>query len=179
MSPAARPVSELVKGRPLVGVEPIIADSARKHGVSDEAILHAYANPVRVFELNEGFTMVIGANRASSTRLGSSTGRRRRSSFTPCPSEVSEVMTMPRTVQEILDHADELAQRFGDYEPSADDERDPEAFAALRRAVILRSEAEKSIKDAVDQARRNGYSWTLIGTPGEAARQRYGRKQNT
>ena len=41
-----------------MGVEPIIADSARKHGVSDEDILHAYANPMRVFELNDGFTMM-------------------------------------------------------------------------------------------------------------------------
>ena len=48
-----------------VGVEPIIAESARKHGVSDEDMLHAYAHPVRVFELDEGFTMVIGANQAA------------------------------------------------------------------------------------------------------------------
>jgi hypothetical protein len=48
-----------------VGVEPVIADSARKHGVSDEDMLHAYVHPLRVFELDEGFTMVIGANRAA------------------------------------------------------------------------------------------------------------------
>jgi hypothetical protein len=48
-----------------VGAEPIIAESARKHGVSDEDILHAYWNPIRVFELDEGFTMVIGANHAA------------------------------------------------------------------------------------------------------------------
>lgn len=49
----------------LMGVEPIIAESARKHGVSDEDMLHAYANPARVFELDEGFTMLIGANQAA------------------------------------------------------------------------------------------------------------------
>jgi len=37
---------------------------ARKHGVSDEEILHAYANPFRVFDLDEGF-MIIGANLAA------------------------------------------------------------------------------------------------------------------
>ena len=42
-----------------MGDDPIIAESARKHGVSDEDILHAYANPIRVFDLDEGFTMVI------------------------------------------------------------------------------------------------------------------------
>ena len=48
-----------------MGDDPIIAESARKHGVSDEDILHAYANPIRVFDLDEGFTMVIGANLAA------------------------------------------------------------------------------------------------------------------
>lgn len=45
--------------------DPIIAGSARKHGVSDEDMFHAYANPIRVFDLDEGFTMIIGANRAA------------------------------------------------------------------------------------------------------------------
>ena len=85
---------------------------------------------------------------------------------------------MPRTVQDILDHADELAKHFEQYEPNADDERDPEVFAALRRSVIARSDAERSIRDAVSEARRHGYSWrtigSLVGTSGEAARQRYG-----
>ncbi len=48
-----------------MGGDPIIADSARKHGVSDDDILQAYANPIRVFDLDEGFTMIIGANRAA------------------------------------------------------------------------------------------------------------------
>lgn len=88
---------------------------------------------------------------------------------------------MPRTVQDILDHADELAKRFEDYEPTADDERDPQVFAALRDAVVSRSDAERSVKAAVDDARGHGYSWafigSLLGTSGEAARQRYGSKQ--
>ena len=88
---------------------------------------------------------------------------------------------MPRTVQDILDHADELATRFEDYEPAAEDERDPKVFAALRDAALSRSDAERSIKLAVEQARVSGYSWAFIGsvlgTSGEAARQRYGAKQ--
>ncbi|MGA2471389.1 MAG: hypothetical protein ABSG64_11950 [Solirubrobacteraceae bacterium] len=88
---------------------------------------------------------------------------------------------MPRTVQDILDHADDLARRFEAYEPSAEDERDPHAFTALRDAVLSRSAAERSITLAVEQARANGYSWSfigsLLGTSGEAARQRYGVKQ--
>lgn len=34
---------------------------------------------------------------------------------------------MPRTVEDILKHADDLAKRFEDYDPSAEDERDPDA----------------------------------------------------
>ena len=89
---------------------------------------------------------------------------------------------MPRTVQDILDHADELAKRFENYEPSPTDERDPAVFAELRRAVLSRSDAERSIRDAVTHARERGYSWafigSLVGTSGEAARQRYGHKQD-
>ena len=90
---------------------------------------------------------------------------------------------MPRSVQDILDHADQLAKRFENYVPSAEDERDPRRFTALRDAAINRSEAERSIKSAVENARAEGYSWELIGsllgTTGEAARQRYGTKQET
>ena len=86
---------------------------------------------------------------------------------------------MPRSVDDILKHADDLAKRFEDYEPRAEDERDPAAVSTLRRAVTARSDAERSIRDAVDQARRDGLSWamigSLIGTSGEAARQRYGQ----
>jgi len=42
-------------------------------------------------------------------------------------------MDAPRSVQGILDHADEHAKRFEDYEPDADDERDPRVFAARQR----------------------------------------------
>ncbi len=88
---------------------------------------------------------------------------------------------MPRSVQDILDHADELSRRFEAYEPAAEDERDVETFEALRGAVISRSDAERSVRAAVEQARAHGYSWALIGsvlgTSGEAARQRYGTKQ--
>jgi hypothetical protein len=91
------------------------------------------------------------------------------------------VIVMPRTVQDILDHSDALAKRFEDYEPAPGDERDPEAFLALRRAVESRAEAERSIAQAVAAARASGYSWrtigSIIGTSGEAARQRYGSRR--
>ncbi len=85
---------------------------------------------------------------------------------------------MPRSVDDILEHADELARRFEDYEPGPEDGRDPGVVSALRRAVAARADAERSVRDGVGHARQAGLSWALIGallgTSGEAARQRYG-----
>nr|NLD39872.1 hypothetical protein [Actinomycetales bacterium] len=45
--------------------EPIISASALKHGFTEDEILHAYRNPIRAWDLGEGFTMIIGANHAA------------------------------------------------------------------------------------------------------------------
>ncbi len=45
--------------------EPVIASSAFKRGLSEEEVLHAYRNPIRVWDLGDGFTMMIGANAAA------------------------------------------------------------------------------------------------------------------
>ncbi len=42
-------------------VDPVILASARKHGIPDDDMLHAYRNPIRVFGL-DGLTMLIGAD---------------------------------------------------------------------------------------------------------------------
>jgi hypothetical protein len=87
---------------------------------------------------------------------------------------------MPRTVDEILAHADELAERFENYDPRDADELDRAAVADLRSATQERSTAERHVLDAVRRARSAGMSWTaigaLVGTTGEAARQRYSSK---
>ena len=87
---------------------------------------------------------------------------------------------MPRTVEEILAHADELAARFESYEPDPADEVDTEAVGLLRAAVAERSEAERHLLAAVARAREAGMSWAaigmLVGTSGEAARHRYASK---
>lgn len=41
-------------------MDPVILESARKHAISDDDMLHAYRNPVRVFEPDD-LTMLIGA----------------------------------------------------------------------------------------------------------------------
>ncbi|WP_347352395.1 hypothetical protein [Intrasporangium sp.] len=44
--------------------EPILAESALKHGVDEHDIVHAYRNPIRIWDLGEGFTMMVGASAA-------------------------------------------------------------------------------------------------------------------
>ena len=90
------------------------------------------------------------------------------------------MIVLPRSVREILEHGDELAKRFEDCDPRPEDERDPEAYLALRQAALIRAEAERSVQQAVTRARISGYSWrsigAVLGTSGEAARERYGAK---
>ena len=84
---------------------------------------------------------------------------------------------MPRSIQDILDHADELARRFEEYEPDEGDERSVEEYL-LRRAVLSRARGERQIVDAVIGARAAGISWSkigeILGTSAQAAQQRYG-----
>lgn len=44
---------------------PLIAPSARKHGIPDIDMIHAFDNPVFVDDLDDGFTMFIGADTAA------------------------------------------------------------------------------------------------------------------
>lgn len=83
---------------------------------------------------------------------------------------------MPRSIQEILDQADELAKRFEDYEPSEGDERSAEEYM-LQRAALARARSEHQVVDAVVAARAAGVSWQaigrILGTSAQAAQQRY------
>lgn len=45
-------------------------------------------------------------------------------------------MIMPRTVEEILGHADELVARFETYEPRSKDEMELDAITASRAAIV-------------------------------------------
>ena len=42
-------------------MDPVIVASARKHGTSDNDMLHAYRNPMRVFQM-EDLVMLIGGD---------------------------------------------------------------------------------------------------------------------
>ncbi|MGB8360676.1 MAG: hypothetical protein WCE80_04685 [Acidimicrobiia bacterium] len=84
---------------------------------------------------------------------------------------------MPRSIQEILDQADELAKQFENYEPGESDEEPVEEYL-LRRAALARARSERGVVDAVTVARSSGITWNrigeILGTSAQAAQQRYG-----
>jgi hypothetical protein len=83
---------------------------------------------------------------------------------------------MPRSIQDILDHADQLAEQFENFDPDAAVEI-PVEETLIRRAVIARARSEQQLLDAVALARSAGISWqkigALLGTSAQAAQQRY------
>lgn len=85
---------------------------------------------------------------------------------------------MPRSAKEILARADELARRFEDHEPAPGEVQDAAPLRAVADAFARRAASERALAETVDAARAAGHSWAsigaMLGTSGEAARQRYG-----
>jgi hypothetical protein len=83
---------------------------------------------------------------------------------------------MPRSIDDLVAQADQLADEFENYEPREEDLGEP-PLMALRRVAYRRALIERELVETVRQARRAGASWAMIGkelgTSGEAARQRY------
>jgi hypothetical protein len=44
---------------------PLIAPSTRKHGIADSDMIHAFNHPIFVGDLDDGFTMFVGADPAA------------------------------------------------------------------------------------------------------------------
>lgn len=86
---------------------------------------------------------------------------------------------MPRSLDELMARADQLADTFEAYEPQDADRGEP-PLMALRRLTYQRGMMERELTEAVRNARKAGASWAKIGselgTSGEAARQRYADK---
>lgn len=85
---------------------------------------------------------------------------------------------MPRSLKQLVDQADQLAARFETHDPDTSEIKDAAALRAVRAAFTARAEAEAWLADAVSLARAEGHSWAaigaMLGTSGEATRQRYG-----
>ena len=84
---------------------------------------------------------------------------------------------MPRSLHDILEHAQQLAEKFEQFE-SSDLREVPAEEYVLTRAVINRARSEEALIDAITRARLAGLTWQRIGdsigTSAQAAQQRYG-----
>jgi hypothetical protein len=71
-----------------------------------------------------------------------------------------------------------LAKRFEEHEPDATNPKEGDALRLVRQAFQRRAASERELGDAVGAARDAGHSWAaigaMLGTSGEAARQRHG-----
>lgn len=83
---------------------------------------------------------------------------------------------MPRSLEEVLAHADELADEFETLDPTGIEPLDVGEYL-LRRAARARALAERQVADAVVEARRRDMAWRVIGnslgTTAQSAQRRY------
>jgi len=85
---------------------------------------------------------------------------------------------MRPSLADLLAKADELAERFENYEPAEGDLNAPlPPVLAVKVAQFRRVQAEKELAEAIRAARAEKVSWRelgeAIGTSGEAVRLRY------
>lgn len=82
---------------------------------------------------------------------------------------------MPRNLDELIAHGDELAGLFERTGPDAF--REPSTRSLLAHAAMRRAAAERDLRSAVVAAKRDGMAWdevgSILGVSGEAARKRY------
>lgn len=91
---------------------------------------------------------------------------------------------MRRSLADLIDSADKLADAFETYDPKPDDFGAPlSPLMAVKLAAFRRGQAERELANAIQRAREAHLSWRelgqAIGTSGEAARQRYSPPSRT
>ncbi len=88
------------------------------------------------------------------------------------------MITMRRSLTDLIANADRLADAFENHDPTPEDFDAPlPPLMAVKLAAFRRGQAEKELAEAIHAAREAHLSWRelgeAIGTTGEAARQRY------
>ena len=87
-------------------------------------------------------------------------------------------LTDPAAAPGTRNESQELAKRFEEHEPDDANVRDAGSLRKARKAFQHRAATEQELAHAVRAARDHGHTWAaigaMLGTSGEAARQRYG-----
>lgn len=89
---------------------------------------------------------------------------------------------MARTVEEIIANADKLAEYFENFEPKAPG-KNAAPLGKVRKAFEDMADSQEVLLAAIQEARETGLSWAsigaMVGTTGEAVRQKYGPTEQT
>jgi hypothetical protein len=87
---------------------------------------------------------------------------------------------MPRTREQLEAAALETEAWLDSLEPATSPAEDPADLRRIGLALVHLADDERELAEAVDQARRNGRSWSMIamalGVSKQAARKRYGER---
>lgn len=94
--------------------------------------------------------------------------------------ELPEVMTMPRTSEQLRRAAEEAERWLDSLDPAVIAAPDADASHLRRLAAAVRATAtsQAELAEAVAAAREHGHTWTqiatMLGTSRQAAQERYG-----
>ncbi|MEO5975472.1 MAG: hypothetical protein ABIQ38_09785 [Ilumatobacteraceae bacterium] len=84
---------------------------------------------------------------------------------------------MPKSIDQILQHAEQLSKFFEDFDPAMGQPFEPHEFR-LQRLIMDRANLEREILDAIIMARQKGMTWRkigeMLGVSAQAAHQQYG-----
>jgi len=169
-----------------------VAVSARKHGIPDADILHAWRNVLRVAEQDHGGEsrlIAIGPARDGAllelVLVPDDTGhpRRPRPPFLPRPTQVMTMAhtrtkpTATATATEQVEQVEATEKWLDSLDPAQLDFRDASHLRAIIAAAGALATAEGNLRTAVADARAAGDSWTVIGaalgTSKQAAHERF------
>ena len=93
-----------------------------------------------------------------------------------------EVMTVPRTRDQLRQAAEAAERRLDEMDPAALNAPEADATALRRLGAAVRA-SEHDLADAVAAARRSGHPWrqiaAVLGTSRQAAQQKYGEPATT
>jgi hypothetical protein len=166
-----------------------IADSAHRHAVPVEDMLHAIRN--QITEITEQrkpfFRMLIGPARDNSMLENRSARPHRRPSDHSCDAAAPELAPPPQEgVTGMPRSREQLKQAVVEFQEWADNldlddpdvqVKDPADLRAIGQALAAMASAEQNLAATVAVARENGRSWAeigmVLGVTREGARKRF------
>jgi hypothetical protein len=161
-----------------------IAQTARKHGITDDDMLHAVRNPIAQWHLDDDFTMRVGpAHNGDLLEVGILGMDTDDPVIVHAMRARPPIPTPPMTGAKAM-HTDEEIQRAAklaeEFDPSTVSMHDTTDLRTLAEAVDNVRAGEARVRELVARARANHRSWgeigIALGVSRQAARERFADK---